>query len=351
MFDPALNEGETYYEERREDGTIVKTKRIKHLPRGHVSFEQTEDVALLEEEGPERVETIVEDDEEIMEDGTVHKTHKVRRHSFKHVRKSLRSDGGEEDVIEDEDVEVPGSGRDLIVERFEEPAKKVMEVEENESVLEDGTVVKRKVITTSMVHHIKTRTKSIDEGTGLENEAVEEMDEIIPGTNMCFVEGDDSSSSSSSFIDDLEEMQATIQEEDETLDDGTYIQTTHLQARKRHKSRSRSGSIDESEQSIQVEERRITPAHTPSHSPPGSPRSRSPAPINLDDLAERIAKKTVTSAHYESVKHRTPFEEEETTEYQTDSFVPPNALGAGQGQEEDTPGNCSVGTQPYPPML
>ncbi|XP_052770358.1 ankyrin-2-like isoform X10 [Mya arenaria] len=333
VFDAALNEGETYMEEKREDGTIVRIHKIRHLPRGHVSFEQTENVELFEEEGPERIETVVEDEEETLDDGTVHKTHKVRRHSLKHIKKALKSSTGEEDVVEDEDVEVPGSSKDTIVDTYEEPPKKVTEVEEEEEVLDDGTIVKRKVITSSMVHHIRVRTKSFDSGTGEEREQEEEMDEVIPGTQMCFVHRSDSSSSSSSFIDDIDEMQATIEEEDETLEDGTFIRTTFLQATEKRKQRSRSGSIDESEQSIQIREKRITPAHTPSHSPPGSPRSRSP--INIEDLAARIAEKTVRSARFESTTHKTESDIEQTTELETDEFVPPPKAIAPQEHEPE----------------
>lgn len=340
MFDPALKEGESYMEDKKEDGTIVKTHRIKHLPRGHVSFDQTEDVQYVEEEGPERVETKIEDEEEILEDGTVHKIHKVRRHSFKHVRKALRSDAGDEDVVEDSDVEVPGSGKEQIVEVYDEPPKKVVQFEEEEETLEDGTKVKRQVIMSSMVHKIKTRTKSFDEGTGEENVEEEEIDEVVPGTQSCFIARSDSSSSSSSFIDDLDEMQATIQEEDETLDDGTLIKTTHLTATEHRKSRSRSGSIDETEDKMVIREKRITPAHTPVGSPTGTPRSGSP--VNVEELAAKIAEKTIRSAHFESVTHKHDGEVERTTEFSTDEYLPPERQQALLDEEPSGKCVCTV---------
>lgn len=319
-------------EDVKEDGTVVKTHRIKHLPRGHVSFDQTEDVQYVEEEGPERVETTVEDQEEVLEDGTVHKVHKVRKHSLKHVRKSLKSDIGEEDVVEDSDVEVPGSGKQEIVEVYEEPPKKVIQVEEEEETLDDGTKVKRQVIMSSMVHKVKTRTKSFDEGTGRESVDEQEMEEVVPGTQSCFIARSESSSSSSSFIDDLDEMEATIKEEDETYVDGTKITTSLLTATEKRKSRSRSGSIDESEDTLVIREKRITPAHTPSHSPPGSPRSRSP--VNVEELASKLAEKTVRSARFESVTHKHDGEVERTEEYSTDEFLPPKAPPALLDEEQ-----------------
>ncbi|XP_053392981.1 uncharacterized protein LOC123564339 isoform X44 [Mercenaria mercenaria] len=320
VFDPALQGGQSYMEDIKPDGTIVKIQRIKHLPRGHVSFDQTEDVAFIEEEGPLRTETEIQDEEEILDDGTVHKTHVVRQHSLKHVRKSLRSDAGEEDIVEETEIELPGTEK--IVETFDEPPQKVLEVEEEEETLEDGTTVKRKIIMSSMVHHIRTRTKSIDESTGEQHEEEDDTEEIVPGTQSFFVAGSGSTSSSSSFIDDLDEMEATIEEEEEAYDDGTLVQTTFLEATEKRKQRSRSGSLSETEGKIIVTERRVTPAHTPVSTPPGSPRSGSP--VNLEELAAKIAEKTIKKAHFETVRHQTEGGEiEETTEYKTESFLPP----------------------------
>ncbi|KAH3869536.1 hypothetical protein DPMN_032705 [Dreissena polymorpha] len=336
VFDSSLAEGESVMEEKRDDGTVVRTHRIKHLPRGHVTFDQTENVDYLEEEGPERVVTVVEDNEEVLEDGTVHKIHKVRRHSLKHIKKEYISDGGEIAVVQDTDVEVPGSGTEQIQEIFDEPPKKIFDVEEEEQVLEDGTIVKRKIITSSITRKTRIRSKSIDEATGQVVSDEEEIDEVVPGTQMCFVERSDSSTTSSSFIDDLNELQASIREEEETLDDGTFIQTTLLDAKQHRRSRSRSGSVDR-EHTIQIEERRITPAHTPSNTPPGSPRPGLRAPINLEELAEKMAAKTVRSGQYESVTHKTKEEIEHTTELSTHEYVPPAGAITSRQYNDETP--------------
>lgn len=341
MFDPDLKGGESYMEETKPDGSILKSKRIKHLPRGHVSFDQTEDVEYLVQESPLRTETEVQDQEEVLEDGTIHKIHKVHQHSFKHVRKSLRSDAGEEDIVEDEDVELPG--REEIVETFDEPPKKVVEVEDEEELLPDGTKVQRHIMMSSMVHRIKTRTKSIDEGTGQVIEEEQEVDEVVPGTQSFFVSRDDDSSSSSSFIDDLDEMQATIEEEDELLDDGTKIQTTFLEATEKRKQRSRSGSFAETEEKISYTERRITPAHTPVSTPPGSPRSKSP--VNIEELAAKIAEKTIKKAHIETVRHKTESDYEETTDITTESFEPSHAIGESTEPQEGEPQGGEVFVQ------
>ena len=321
MFDPTLQEGESVYEDQKPDGSVIKKRRIKHLPRGHVSFDQTEDVEYLEEAGPVRVETDIQDETEILDDGTVHKIHKVTRHSLRHVRKSLRSDAGEEDVVEEADIEVPGSEREKVVETFEEAPRKIMQVEEEEEVLEDGTKVKRQVIMSSMVQKIKQRTRSIDQGVVEEDE--EEITEVVPGTQSCFIARSDSSSTSSSFIDDLDELDALVEEETETLDDGTKIQTTLLQAHETRESRSRSGSIERSEDVVLVKEKRVTPAPSPAHTPPQSPRSGSP--VQMEELASHLAQKIVRSAHLEAKIHKTETSIEETSQFTTDEMIPPES--------------------------
>ena len=324
MFDNSLEDPSQYYEDKKGDGSILKHHRIKHLPRSHVSFDQTENVELLEEEGPLREELEVEDEEEVMDDGTVHKVHKVRRHSLKHVRRSLKSDAGEEDLIEEGDIEVTGTGKETVLETFEEPPKCVTEVEEEEEILDDGTKVTRKVISSSLVQKIKTRAKSFDE-SGQEISSDEcEIEEILPGTQSCFVAGVESSSSSSSFIDDLDQMEASIQEEEETFDDGTQVQTTLLQTKETRKSRSRSGSLERTEDTYTVQERRITPSHTPSH----TPRSGSPVQgVDEDTLANlQSVSKTIRSGHFESTTHKTDESIETTSEFKTEEFLPQEAL-------------------------
>ena len=341
MLDASLEDSSQYYEDKKDDGSIIKHHRIRHLPRSHVSFDQTENVEFLEEEGPLREEVDIEDEEEILEDGTVHKVHKVRRHSLKHVRRALKSDAGEEDLVEEGDVDVEGTGKETVLETFEEPPKNVYDLKEEEEVLEDGTRVKRKVIYTGMVQKIKTRAKSFDE-SGQEISSDEcEIEEVLPGTQAAFrADVSSSSSSSSSFLDDLDEMKASIQEEEETYDDGTQVQTTLLQAKQTRKSRSRSGSLERTEGTVTVHERRVTPSHTPVHTPrSGSPapgREASPAPVQpVDDetLATlQSVSKTIRSGHYESTTHKTGDTTETTSELRTESFMPQEAI---KGLSED----------------
>ena len=351
MFDDSLEDSAQYYEDRRNDGSIIKHHRIRHLPRGHVSFDQTENIEFLEEEGPPREEVDIQDEEEILEDGTVHKIHKVRRHSLKHVRRALKSDAGEEDLLEEGDIEVVGTGKQSILETFEEPPKNVYDLKEEEQVLEDGTRIKRKVIYTGMVQKIKTKAKSFDD-SGQEISSDEcEIEEVLPGTQAAFrADYSSSSSSSSSFIDDLDEVQASIKEEEETYVDGTQVQTSLLHAKRTRKSRSRSGSRERSEGTITVHERRITPSHTPV----GTPRSGSPVlgeeappvpvqPVDDETLANlQSVSKIVRSGHFESTTHKTGDTVEETSELKTEQFLPQEAL---KGLSEDDPGIVNLSTR------
>ena len=350
MFDDSLEDAAQYYEDKKDDGSIVKHHRIRHLPRGHVSFDQTENVEFLEEEGPPREEVDIQDEEEILEDGTVHKIHKVRRHSLKHVRRALKSDAGEEDLIEEGDIEVVGTGKESILETFEEPPKNVYDLKEEEEVLEDGTRVKRKVIYTGMVQKIKTKAKSFDD-SGQEISSDEcEIEEVLPGTQAAFrADCSPSSSSSSSFLDDLDEVQASIKEEEETYDDGTQVSTSLLQAKRTRKSRSRSGSLERSEGTVTVHERRITPSHTPVHTPrsgspvPGQEGTLAPAvqPVDDETLANlQSVSKTIRSGTFESTTHKTGDTVETTSELRTETFVPQEALRQlSEELSEDDPGN------------
>ena len=327
MFDPSLEDTAQYYEDKKYDGSIIKHHRIRHLPRSHVSFDQTENVELVEVEGPPREAMEVEDEEEILEDGTVHKVHKVRRHSLKHIRKSLRSDAGEEDLVEEADVDVPG--KQTILETYEEPPKNVSVLEEEEEILDDGTRVKRQVITCSMTQKVRTRAKSFDE-SGQEISSDEyEIEEVVPGTQSSFLANVSSSSSSSSFIDDLAEMEASIKEEEETYDDGTQVQTTLLQAKETRKSRSRSGSLERTEDTYTVRERRITPSHTP--------RSGSPVQAVDDETLATLqsVSKSIKTEHFEATVHKTEDKIETTSELQLEQFLPPDALKGLEDDEEE----------------
>ena len=332
MFDPSLEDAEQYYEEKHGK-SIIKHHRIRHLPRSHVSFDQTENVELVEEEGPLKEALEVSDEEEILDDGTVHKVHKVRRHSLKHIRKSLKSDAGEEDLIEEKDVEIVGSGKETVLETYEEPPKNISTLEEEEEVLDDGTRVKRQVITCSMTQKVRTRAKSFDE-SGQEISSDEyEIEEVIPGTQSSFIANVSSSSSSSSFVDDLDEMVASIKEEEEIYDDGTQVQTTLLQAKETRKSRSRSGSLERTEDTYTVRERRITPSHTP--------RSGSPVQAVDDETLANLqsVSKSIRSEHFEATTHKTEDTIETTTELKTEQFLPPNAL---KGLEDDDDADADI---------
>jgi hypothetical protein len=63
---------------------------------------------------------------------TIHRISRVRRHSLKHIHRSLKSESDETPIFEG-DVHVPGTTREDIVEIFEEPATVVKDVEEVET--------------------------------------------------------------------------------------------------------------------------------------------------------------------------------------------------------------------------
>ena len=264
---------------------------------------------VAEEKGPPRESMEVEDKEEILEDGTVHKTHKVHRRLLKHVGRTLESDEGEEKEV-----------AETVLETYEEPPRNVTGTEEEEIILEDGTIVTRKVITSSLVQKFRTRALSFDESGNEISSDEYEIEEVIPGTQSTFVAADKSqSSSSSSCIDDLEEVEASLKEEQETYKDGTHVQITLLQAKETRKSRSRSGSLERTEDTYTVRERRITPSHTP--------RSGSPVPVDDEELKnlESVSKMTRTG-HFESTTHKTKSAIEKTSELKTEEFIPQEAL-------------------------
>lgn len=327
-FDQSLEDPSQYFEDRKDDGSILKHHRLRHLPPGHVSFDQTENVELLEEEGPPHEAMESEDEEEILDDGTVHKVHKVHRHTLKHIRKVLKSDHGEEDILEDEDIEVAGTGIDTVLETFEEPPKNVTEVEEEDEILPDGTKIHRKVVSSSLVQKFRTRTRSFGEGGEEISSDEYEIEEVVPGTQSCFVARDSSSSSSSSVVEELELLESALKEEQEVLDDGTEIQTTLLHTRESRKTRSRSGSRERREHTYTVEERRVTPAHTPSHSPSHTPRSGSPVQ-GLDDktlAALQSVSKKIKHEHFEAKTHKTEEHIETTADLRTDEYLPKLAI-------------------------
>ncbi|XP_055875838.1 uncharacterized protein LOC106059375 isoform X48 [Biomphalaria glabrata] len=276
--------GETYTEEVRPDGTIVRHRKIRTTKEG-----SSVDMEEFCEETPAKEETEVEDHEEIMADGTVHTTHTVRRHSFKKVKKHLKSVDGDEKEEEITEV-IPGSEKKEIIETFDEPPRMVHEEEEMDEILDDGTKVHRKIILNRMVHRIRTHQESFDSDHGRHVEDYE-IDEIIPGTESAFLADPDSDSSSSEY--DEHEVEK-IQEKTEILDDGTIVKSKLLTTESTHKTRSRTGSIDETEIERIVEEESITP----------SPRPRSPVDADPYDVTGKQPVKTITKTSHieESVK-------------------------------------------------
>lgn len=297
MFDSKVPANETVYEETLDDGTVIKHRKIRR-PSEHIHFkmeDDADDMAIIQEEGPPEDEVDIEDWEEVLPDGTVHTTHKIRRHSVKHVRKSLKSETGDEEEIFDGDVVIPGTQRQDIIETFEEPPKSVTEIEDVDTELDDGTKIKRHVVMNRMVHKIKTRQVSID-AEGHQEEEDYEIDEIIPGTESAFIEGSSSSSSTSSLIDsDIDDiMEADLGEVEEILDDGTVIRKRVIESTETKKVRSRAGSIDETI-TRNITEERISP----------SPRSRSPVHFTEAgsiDVGENldVVRTTLRTAHLEA---------------------------------------------------
>ena len=156
---------------------------------------------VKEEEEAPKEETKVEDDEEKLEDGTVHFTHRVRTSSFKNIKKIWKSIDGEE-IVEEEKAEVPGSVKEKVVETFDEPPKFVQEEENIEQMMDDGTVVQKKLVHSRMVHKIRIHQESFDSDQGKQVEDFE-IDEVVPGTEYSYLEGSDASESD--FTEDEEE--------------------------------------------------------------------------------------------------------------------------------------------------
>lgn len=329
MIFPSLTDARQYFEDKKDDGSIIRHHKIIQLPKTRVVFDPSENVEMIdvmEEEGPPREAMEIEDVEEVLADGTVHTTHKVHRHALKHVRKSTKTEAGQENLLEDKEVKIEGTGKDTVIETFTQRPKSVTEIREEE-VLEDGTKVKRQVVLSSLIQKVRTRSRSFDD-SGKELSSDEyEIEEIMPGTQSCFVAREMSSSSSSS----VEELEADIKETEEFFVDGTKVQTTLLEAKEVRKSRSRSGSLERSEDTYTIQERRITPSHTP----------RSGSPVEEMDEEKLLStlqsiSKTTKSGHYESTTHTTKDKVETTSDLTTETFTPESAI---KGSTENTQGN------------
>ncbi|XP_063445924.1 uncharacterized protein LOC134725749 isoform X39 [Mytilus trossulus] len=202
VFDANLSGGQSMYEETLPDGTVVRHTKMHTIQHPSVSG----DIELVEEEGPEREVVDYDEDENILPDGTVHRVTKIRRHSLKHIHRSVKSEDDEKEIFEGE-VEVPGSTREEIVEVYEDPPRFVKDVEEVEVRQPDGSIIKRKVTSGRVVHKIKTRSLSIDESGNVEEQEYS-VDEVVPMTETAFAEGVSSSSSSDTVSSDSEDDEA-----------------------------------------------------------------------------------------------------------------------------------------------
>ncbi|GFR85149.1 hypothetical protein ElyMa_006020200 [Elysia marginata] len=277
--------GESYTETVLEDGTVVKQRRsvkYSHGPPGEDNMSAQEGQVIPAGDGMPRQEEEVEDTEEIMPDGTVHHVHKVHRHSVKVTQKALRSEDGQEQVVEEKE-DVPGSRSEEVVETFQEPPRMVHQEDVVEEVMPDGTRVTRKVVMKRMVSHTHTHQESFDEGAGGSKKVEDfDMDEVVPGTETAFLEGVESSDSEQEGDEELSMHKTTdVKETTEVLDDGTVVKKTLLTTEKSRKTRSRSGSVDRSETSRRVEEETVIP----------SPRPRSPVDDGepeTEDVVEEV---------------------------------------------------------------
>lgn len=276
------------YEELLPDGSKIIHRKT------HISTSRGEMEVLLQE-GPERDEVEMKEEEEILSDGTVHHTQKISHHKLKHIKKSIPSQSGEEDIYEG-DEEVPGSTKSEVIETFEQPPHLVREKEDIEQVLPDGTKVKRHVVMNRLVHLVKTHHESFDENHGKVIEDYE-IEEVIPGTESAFVEGVDSD-----YEEEMERKhQATMGELEQVMDDGTVVTQRLMTTETTTRTRSRSGSIDETVEQASIKEERVSP----------SPRSTSPRPVEegvegeqedtdiYDYSNKTVVHSTVRTGHFE----------------------------------------------------
>jgi hypothetical protein len=204
MESELVEEEDSTTEQVLPDGSKVKRKRFKSGDSFKGDNGEQECMELVEEEGPEKEDVKYEEDEEVLEDGTVHRISRTRRQSTKHLKRTLISESGEEENIFEGEIAVPGKAKEDVIEVFEEPAKPVTKVEEVEVKRDDGVVVKKKMVMSRMVSNVKTFHQSFDDSGNLQEDEYE-IEAIIPGTESAFVQGDSSSSSSSSESSDDED--------------------------------------------------------------------------------------------------------------------------------------------------
>ncbi|XP_062581044.1 ankyrin-2-like isoform X29 [Saccostrea cucullata] len=229
VFESELVEEEaSTKEEVLADGSKVIRKRYKSGDSNKGDNGEQESMELVEEEGPEVEDVKYEEDEEVLDDGTVHRISRTRRQSLKHIKRTLISESGEEEEIFEGDVAVPGKAKEDVIEVFEEPAKPITKVEEVEVTQDDGKVVRKRMIMNRMVSNVKTYHQSFDDSGNLEEDEYE-VEAIIPGTETAFVEGDDTTTSSSEYSeDDDDDEEIDVQDLDridEECQSGTTVTT------------------------------------------------------------------------------------------------------------------------------
>lgn len=165
-------------------------------------------------EGPQDEETEVDEHEEVLPDGTVHHTRRVRTHSFK------KFEGGAGVVEEGKPEIVSELAKEDIVEIFNEPPRLVRETEKVEHVLSDGARVQRQVVFNRMIHRTRTHQEHFDSDLGRQTEDFE-IAEIIPGTVSAFVAGSDSSDSE--WTDEEDRDVGKSEEKREAVDDDADV--------------------------------------------------------------------------------------------------------------------------------
>ncbi|KAK7506469.1 hypothetical protein BaRGS_00002581 [Batillaria attramentaria] len=294
VFDSSLSPGETEYKESLPDGRTV-TRKVR-ISTGRGEMEE------VTQEGPERDEVKVESEEEVLPDGTVHQKHHIIHHKLKHIKRSTTSQSGDEEVYE-ADEEVPGSAKTEVLETYDQPAHLVQEMDEIEQVLPDGTKVKRHVVMNRMVHLIKTHHESFDEEHGKTEEDFE-IEEVVPGTESAFVAGVDSD-----YEEEMEQKKkATMGELEQVMDDGTVVAQKLMTSETTTRTRSRSGSVDETVEQAYVTEERVTPSP--------SPRSGSPKLVSYehgsavdgedpyDYSGKTVLQSTVRTGHYDETSSK-----------------------------------------------
>ena len=320
VFDTAVPAGVSVVEETLPDGRTITHRHIRSSPsRG--------DMEEITEEGPERETVEFKEESEILPDGTVHSTQRISHQKLKHIKRSLTSQSGEEEVYEEEQT-IPG--KQEVIQMFEQPPKLVQESDEIEQVLEDGTRVKKQVVMNRMVHLIKMHHESFDE-EGRKTEEEYEIEEVIPGTESAFVAGVDSD-----YEEEMERKRtASMGEVEQVMDDGTVVTHGVLTSETTTRVRSRSGSIEETMETALVTEERVSP----------SPGRVSPQPVEFvhdtagkmdDDMydysGKTVVQTTLRSGHLEETASHGVVE--------TTFDVVEDMIAKGQLSLEETEGNA-----------